>query len=470
MKRFILAAVLGSLTLGCVAKMPENREAAFIYAVDQLQSGRPAIAASAAWRYLEGANADDPRYDRAQRLLARSSQMMGLRYAAAQSFLDIAQGRRDPEILAEAVRGLQTIIESGAYDEDALVEGYLASAEIDGLPEDLQAFVDYHQGLRDARLLRRRWAKDNFAKLPANSTYAADAQYVAAVEEVAGRRITSAIEKLEALEKQTNLSTSLASNVRRSLARLHSTLGNYSEALKRYELLRQEAPEDPELLFEMAWVHYDQGDIRRSLGLLLALDAPIYSDLIAPDRFLLEALALRRLCQFGPARRAATRLKAKHGDALDELYQGVPLLKSKALRGAARQRTAVRTQSAFYDRVKSEQLVLDSKGLSPGLTSHFATLYERGVNEAKRGLEAKLSGEVDALAEELLQAEEGVNLILHELGVGLLRGRERAPGPPLAPAPKVTAGGRTVYFRFEGEFWTDELDDLIVVAEDRCIE
>jgi hypothetical protein len=27
-----------------------------------------------------------------------------------------------------------------------------------------------------------------------------------------------------------------------------------------------------------------------------------------------------------------------------------------------------------------------------------------------------------------------------------------------------------VFYNFEGEFWTDELDDFVVVAEDRCID
>ena len=75
-----------------------------------------------------------------------------------------------------------------------------------------------------------------------------------------------------------------------------------------------------------------------------------------------------------------------------------------------------------------------------------------------------------ARAGELLAAEEGVNLILHELSVGLLRGRNRSPGAPLMAAPQVTTGDRRSYFRFQGEFWTDELDDLVVVAEDRCID
>jgi hypothetical protein len=63
-----------------------------------------------------------------------------------------------------------------------------------------------------------------------------------------------------------------------------------------------------------------------------------------------------------------------------------------------------------------------------------------------------------------------VRLILHELSVALLRGRRRPGGPPEAPPPKIQVGGKKVGYRFDGEFWTDELDDLVVFAEDRCID
>ena len=458
------------IVLGCAGAIPQNRELAFTYAVDQLQAGRAAAAANAAWSYLQGATTEDPRYDRAQRLLARASQDLGLTYASAQWFLDIAQGRRDPELLAEAIRGLQTIIESGAFDEDALIDGYLASAEVVGLPSELQAFVSYHQGLRDARLFEKRWSRDHFAAIKAGSAYRADALYVGAVELVSKRNIKASIEKLLALEGMTPIRPKLLTQIRRSLARLYSSQKAHDEALKRYELLREEAPGDPELLLEMAWVHYERGDVRRALGLLLALDAPIYSDLIAPDRFLLEALALRRLCQFGPARQAATRLRAKHGKALDDLYAGVQALNSNALRLAAQRRTALKTKSAFFKRIQREAKQLADFDFTPALANHLSAMYRRGRMEARRGLETSLTGEIDALAEELLAAEEGVNLILHELGVGLLRGRSRSAGPPLYPAPVVTTGNRKAFFKFQGEFWTDELDDLIVVGEDRCIE
>ena len=137
--RWPIIISLGCLT-ACAGAIPENREAAFIYAVDQLKNGRAAQSASAAWRYAKGATVEDPRYDRALRLLARSAERMGLSYAAAQWYRDIAQGRRDPELMSEAIRGLKIIIESGAFDEDALVEGFIAATSIEGLPESLQAF------------------------------------------------------------------------------------------------------------------------------------------------------------------------------------------------------------------------------------------------------------------------------------------------------------------------------------------
>ena len=85
-------------------------------------------------------------------------------------------------------------------------------------------------------------------------------------------------------------------------------------------------------------------------------------------------------------------------------------------------------------------------------------------------LESSLRYEVDRLAQELLNEQERVRLISHELGVALLRGRKppegRGPVPPLGKL----ATSKQVMYRFNGEFWTDELDELVVAAEDRCID
>lgn len=470
-----LAAALAAGLTGCGtfrSAIPADREAAFTYAVERSTAGDHAAAGAAAWRYHVGSSPEDPRYDRALRLLARSAEALDLSWAASLWYLEIAQARRAPELVPPAIEGLKRIIEGGPHDADTLVTGFVATESLGGLPAKLQGFVNYQRGLHNARQRLDSWADARFADIADSSKYRGRAQYAQAVRQVADGRLPEAQAALEAVLEAKNTADALRRDARRALARLAMDAGDYAAASTHYETLRQTVRDDPELLLEMAWAQYYQGRSRRALGLLLALDAPVYQALIAPDRFLLEALALRRLCQFGAARRAAARLVRRHGDALRDLYAGVPLLESKALRDSARARPGAAEISAFVRRIEAEKLRVDdlSDALGPELSETLSALYSRGIIEANRRLESRLATEVDSLAEELLAAEEGVRLILHELGVALLRGRRRPDGPAEAAVVEIKAGAGLALFRFEGEFWTDELDDLVITAEDRCID
>ena len=140
-------------------QVPAEREDAFTAAVAAQRAGRPVEAMAAAYGYVREATVDDPRYDRALRLLALAAEDLGLRHAASLWFLEVARGRRAPALLPEAIRGLQRALQ-GPHDADALVTGYLAVADIPGLPEDLQGFVDFQQGLAEGPM--RRSTLDSF--------------------------------------------------------------------------------------------------------------------------------------------------------------------------------------------------------------------------------------------------------------------------------------------------------------------
>ncbi len=466
---------LACLLASCATThVPKDRDDAYAMAVRATQGGSPAVASAAAFHYLKGATTDDPRYDRAERLIGESEEKLGLTYAASLRYLDIARARRDPTLVPEAVRGIMRIVMGGPHDDATLVRGFIASADLPDLPADVQPFVDYEQGLDSAREGLDAWADLRFARIPKTSSYYWRARYVQAVRLVAARKLDDAVKAFQAILAGggKTLPADLAAKVHRSLARIFFEQKDYAQALGHYRKIRKLVPNDPELLLEMAWTYYYRGDSRRALGLLLALDAPEYHDLIAPQRFLLEALCLRRLCQFGPARRAAVRLRERHGDALKDIYDGVPLDHSRALRAAAEQRGQTHTAALYKERLEREAATVKRlRGkLGTDLYLHLRDVYQAGIAEAKRRENEVLSREVDGLADDLLAADEGVRLILHELSVALLRGRRRPGGPPEAPPPKIQVGGKKVGYRFDGEFWTDELDDLVVFAEDRCID
>ena len=465
---------------GCqrFAKVPNDHQQAFLFGVERSQAGQFDLSLQAGWYYLNNTDEDDPRYDRVLRLMARSAEQLGLNYAASVWYLEIASGQRDPTLIPEAIEGIRGIVEQGTYDEDALINRFIAVEEHSSMGPEVDSFIHFYQGLQSYRQERPRWALRHFRLIHPRSEYQLKARYVSAIRKIALGKHKSAETKLEGLLK--DLSSEHPSIIVRdlwrdtmtTLARLAMHKGKVEQALTYFEAVRERVPDDPELLLEIAWAHHLKGSPRRALGFLLALDAPIYKDLIAPERYILEAMTYRSLCHFGPARQAAVRLNQRYRQALEDLYGGVLPAQSKALREAAGLRPELRPITRFMKSLEREiALIEDQKDeLGPALTEGLLDLYRRGQAATEARREGALQQEIKRLSEELLGAEEGVRLITHELGVALLRGRrppaDRGPIPPVGDICKPDE----VVYQFNGEFWTDELDELVVAAEDRCID
>lgn len=453
-------------------KLAESREAVFAQAVEASLEEDYTLAAAAANDYLKGSGVEDPRYDRALRILAQSAEELGLSYAASLWYLEIARSRRDTTLANQAIAGLERLTRNYQLDEETIARGFLGTSEITGLDDEAQAFVDYYQGLNSLQKGLDQWAIEQFDQIPQESPYRARATYALIIRALAGGELEGAKQALIDLRSARNVEESLRLDIERTLARIAFEEGRWRDAQEAYLTLRKSAPDDPELLLEMAWTHYYLGEYQRALGLLVALDAPAYAGLIAPERYLLEALSLRKLCQFEPARKAAVRLRSRHGDAIDDLYEGTPLLESAPLRAAARLRQEGRQVGDWRARVEAEARMLEDyeRKLGPELTTALQALYARGQAEAKRREDAELGDVMAVVAGELLGAEEGVRLILHELGVALLRGRRRGDGAPAIDGVTSIDEQDQIAYLFVDEFWTDELDDIVVRMEDRCIE
>ena len=466
-----LAALALSACATTPAEIPQEREQAFLLSVERLEGGDHATAAAAAWAYLRGAGEDDPRYDRALRLLARSAESLGLRYPASVWWTEIARARRDAALTPEAVDGLRRVIESGEYDEESIVTDFLAVEELPKLGGELDDFVKYTQGLHNLRQGLTAWGLAQLGAIHPDSPYHERARYALAVHSVARGELAEAAAPLQALAEEAR-DPLVRRDALTALARLAMQRRDYAAGLSAFERVREQVPDAPEVLLEVAWAHYYKGDPRRALGYLLALDAPAYGGLIAPERYILEALTLRSLCQFGPAREATTRLRARYAAALSDLYGGVPPERSVPLRAAAASRGALRAHERLARSLEGERARLSALAprLGEGLTEALGALYARGEEAASARLEGALRRESAALARELIAAEEAVRLIAHELAVALLRGRQPPPGRPPVPPLDALATSAQVAFGFTGEFWTDELDELVVAAEDRCID
>ena len=448
-----------------------SREAAFAASVQATLDEDPEDALEAAYVYLRGSSSEDTRVDRAQMLFAQAAQGLSLSYVASLYYLDVAESRRDVDQLDKAFAGLERIVMGSApHDTATLVDGFLASAHITGLSPERQAFIDFLQGRRSLAQGLDAWGDKQLSAIPRRSPYWFRARYVQAVRSLYRGAFDVAKAALEALREAERAPREVVLDAELALARLAMEQERSDDAVAHYEAVRPRAKRRPELLLEMAWAHYYRGDSRRSLGLLVALDAPVYGGLIAPERYLLEARVLRRLCQFEPARTAAVRLSSRHGPALRDVHAGLTPAQSQSLGAGARQRGEAREAFRFRALLERERLAVREAGFSAALEQALLRVYERGLSQARAHEQAAVEREGLRLAAELLAAEDGVRLTLHELSVGLLRGRRRPPGPLETESVKIESVGDQTSYRFVGEFWTDELDDLVVVIPDRCLQ
>jgi hypothetical protein len=435
-------------------------------AVEAQGRAEPSRAADAAFVFLKATDAEDPRYERARVLMAQALWDLGLHTSAAMIARDVAVHRRDPLAAGEALGVVRAAVEAGRHDEDGLVTSFIAAGAAQ--PDARHAgFVAWHQAVDLSRRRLDPWADAVSARVEPDDAYHGRTAWLRVVRHLADGELTQAREGLDRLASA-DLPPDVAAEVERARPRLAYALGDTEQALTAYKDLGDGQWGDGALVLERAWARYADGDARGALGQLLVLDTPSFHGGDFPERHLLRALSLRRLCWYGPARQAATAFYAEYGPMLSALRRGEAPEAVPGLQRAATARPSLRGVVGWRDAVVEERRRVKTSGLRGELVDWLSDHLERAQRDADARVDGAVKAESARVAEELLATEEGIRLVVHEIGVAALRGRQRPAGVEEKPPVERPLSGDVVLFGWGGELWADELDDLIVVAEDRC--
>ncbi|HZI10281.1 MAG TPA: hypothetical protein VE153_07775, partial [Myxococcus sp.] len=258
-----------------------------------------------------------------------------------------------------------------------------------------------------------------------------------------------------------------------AVARLRYERKDYPGALEAYN--RVKLPElDPgraSLYLEEAWTRYKLGELRSSLCILTTLDAPVFRDEFLPDKYLLRALIFRDLCHYLPAKRAAKELTRRYADSLESVRSREDLTQDVRLRRAANAHGATKRAARFKEtlELEGERLGRYAGSFGDRLFTHLTRLYDLSRAEAVRVYEARLAEAVRQEADTLLRAAEQVRLMEYEVGLKLYE-RVKKGAKVVAPQDEQLMSPAQVAFRFDGEYWNDELKSYRVRIESRCIE
>ncbi|MBI2892026.1 MAG: tetratricopeptide repeat protein [Deltaproteobacteria bacterium] len=468
------AAILPLVALSMAGCAGRARPAsAYDAAVLALKDEDFALAAKEAFGYRQSHAQTDNYYDRAWLVAAEAFDGLELTHASAMAYRDVAGARRDEDLVITALRGIERAVSAGKVDDDSLVTGFLAGSDFGTLPTDVAGFTAFVQGRDNAKRGLVLWARERFAQIPEDSVYRARGDLVNAVLLMEEAKLDEAEALLRQAARRPSADGRAKATALHTLAQLLFERQRFDEALRTLDRVNPRWVRESDLLLEKAWAEYYRGNSRRSLGLLIALDAPAYALALAPERFILGALDFRRLCHFNLARESALELRRRHGDALRALRAGDDPEEVQDVRDAALRQGEARRLALLAARLEEERRIARSSAsnFGPRLAAWLDALYENAIDDIEARLAVELRIAAEGIAQSLLDADEQVALLEHELSVDLLRGRRRpmGVGEITQSSARRIRGPRALY-TFDGEYWTDELQDLVVVIEDRCVQ
>lgn len=463
-------------------------------AVTALTDGSFINAAEGFYVYLDGNEANVDNFEWAEFYLGEALRNLGFHHAASEYYFNVAKEQKRPEILPQALKRIEFIINRRPHDETLLVDDLIGSTEFGTLAPERRAFVSFEKGRLDLKGGREDWANLHFSFLEAtlerqeekNPTlvrYLERATFAKAITVLAAthnppslavrKKRAEAAKSLETLLKRRSLEQEMRNETLKVLARLAFENGKFNSALRYYNRVKTPflSREEASLFLEKAWTMYYAGDPRGTLGILLTLDAPSYRRHFQPERFILKALSYQSLCHYAAAKGAAREFARRYGASLRELRRLRTPTADPVVRRAAVQGKKPKEILAFLATLRDERSRVDGTFQEPALVKHLARVYDLKIEETVRRLDRSVEAEADRVAEELLEYEEQARLVDYEVSLEVFRRVRAGKDDSIAPEPEkaIPVGGDDVYYVFEGEYWNDELHDYRFRIDDRCV-
>ena len=412
----------------------------------------------------------DLRRDAAAFRLAGALVDLGFVQAGIEYYFEVLSGRRSPELLGKTLAALKPLYERGLVEEWRFLGGMIYSAQYGDLEPEVADFVEYLQALGDLRLGFSAWGRGRLETLAATEhMYGWRARYLLAVERIQQRNDEGAEKLLRQILDASAAPADVRTVAALALARILYERKSYDEAFTYYAQVRLPLVEQDLVLLERAWDRVGAEDQQRALGMVVGLGAPIFRRLFAPERELIRALALRKLCQYRLAHMAVREFHDRYGALVRKARDRSGLREDPSivewaswgtrLAGFARMRTRLHTETGLLGRLAAVKL-----------QKHLRSLYATRLAFIEDNLRRGLNHAIEHVVDELLRVNEQMDLIDYEIGAGLVKpGTRQGAAKITARTGALPYGSPQVFFPFDGEYWSDELNDFAVLADDRCL-
>jgi len=284
-------------------------------------------------------------------------------------------------------------------------------------------------------------------------------------------------EELELLAELTTL----------SMARTYYSAGDYRRSIEYYSRLTQNDRYWLDSLLESSWAYFQLDQYNRALGNLHSLNSPFFNDRFYPEAPILQAVIFFVNCRFEEVRATIDEFNFVYRPIMDELDAAIGGLvtntehyefliglreemsgrgfdpKLASIVEATLTDRTIRNALAFVDELDREMRYLETtdpgwanSDLANYLRRELATTHELAMGEAGTLVRSRLH----AVRDELAQSNRDAQAILVEsdLAEGGVYGRSDEMSTSTAASPvDARRSPQQMYWRFDGEYWKDEL-------------
>lgn len=276
-----------------------------------------------------------------------------------------------------------------------------------------------------------------------------------------------------------------------TMARMYYSTGEYDKSVSYYNEIGQKNPYWLDSLFESSWAYFQADDYNRALGNLHSLNSPFFNDQYYPEAPILQAVIFFYNCQFDQVRLALDEFQYIYAPLKDELQITVDsfdsdreaydfLREAKARKGdnrrfdarlqqivdAALGDTVLQESVAFVEQLERETAYIDASPQSWSRSDLGDFLYTETVGQlalSRDGAGALVRARLQTVFTELQQKERESSAILVETDLAEANALSDNVARELATTPAVATSGKTrihseqMLWRFDGEYWRDEL-------------
>jgi hypothetical protein len=423
------------------------------------------------YNFVTDANEGTKNLEWGQFFLALSYQKLGLQHAAVDTFTQLLAKKPNPQITTAVLRYFEELSFTDSYDQELMIDFGLVNQDFGFVDEELQDFINYQQGLYNWRVGLVAWGDENFAQIGPESPYHYRAMYDIALQKVYAGDIETAQSLIDTILKHKDLPESFLAKAELLSARLFFELREFEKAIPLYEEAVERGDGTSPILLELAWSYYLMGDRERALGLLYAFQAPSYEKLFAPEYFILKAHIYKDVCYYNAAEAVSDAFTARYQNTLDALYDREPPLSESfaQIHQPLLSRPGVEQYWKQMERLQDEKKKFSKNKLLPeNLIAHLTKLYDLKIDSVAWYLKQTLETQFEQLANQTLVIEEEMSLIEYEIGVQRYQNALDSvvleeKGDELAAQRE-----RMVEYKFQGEYWNDELDSFVIELENAC--